>query len=210
MNYSIIIYSILAYILGSIPNAVWYGKLFHKIDVREHGSGNAGATNTLRVLGNKAGFIVLFLDFLKGFAATRLAYITCAHESYSPTLFYTEMLFGIMAVVGHVWPVFAGFRGGKGIATILGIVVAMDPLVALICVIIFVSVVWISRYISMGSMIAASASPLVAGFLHHWSHPEFTLFCVCIAALVIYTHRSNIKRLQAGNENRFSFQKKQK
>lgn len=210
MNYELIICSIIAYLLGSIPSAVWYGKLFHKIDVREHGSGNAGATNTLRVLGNKAGLIVLFFDFLKGFAATSLAVYLEGYSEYSTSLFWKEMVFGALAVIGHVWPIFAGFRGGKGIATILGIVVAMDPAVAGICVILFVAVVAYTRYISMGSMIAASASPLVAGFLHHWTHAGFTVFCVFIGAMVLYTHRTNIQRLRAGTENRFSFHKKTK
>ena len=117
----IILTSVLAYLLGSIPSAVWYGKIFHKIDVRQHGSGNAGATNTLRILGNKAGFIVFFLDFLKGFIATKLPALTFLKDTNDVSeLFNYQILFGVLAVVGHVFPVFAGFKGGKGVATFIG------------------------------------------------------------------------------------------
>lgn len=159
-----ILLGLLAYLLGSVTNAVWYGKLFHQIDVREHGSKNAGATNTLRVLGNKAGFIVLFLDLLKGFVATELALFV---EVSSPQeTFLLKMIFGIMAVLGHIYPVFAGFKGGKGIATLLGLAIALDPVIALICVVVFVSVVWITRYISVGSMSAGVLSALLSFYFY--------------------------------------------
>jgi glycerol-3-phosphate acyltransferase PlsY len=198
---------ILAYLLGSIPTAVWYGKTFHKIDVREHGSGNAGATNTLRVLGNKAGFVVLFIDLLKGFLATSLSYFS-DFEMGSQSYFNFQMVLGITAVIGHVFPLFAGFKGGKGIATLLGMAIALNWQIALICIIAFVTIVWITKYISVGSMSAAILAALLSFFPYFYYNNVIanSFFCT-IAILVVYTHRANIKRLKAGNENKFAFKK---
>ncbi len=207
-EYSILIASAVAYLLGSIPSAVWYGKSVHGIDVREHGSGNAGATNTLRTLGKKAGFIVLGIDFLKGFAAASLVLWLGELQPGTSTYINYQMLFGMLAVVGHMYPVFAKFKGGKGIATLIGVITAMDYQLALLCFIAFFIIVYFTRFISLGSMIAASMSPLFVILLHRGEHPSFIAFCVVIALLVIYTHRTNIKRLRDGNENKFSFNKK--
>ncbi len=197
-----------AYLLGSIPSAVWIGKWFFNIDVREHGSGNAGATNTLRVLGKKAGITVLFLDFLKGLAASSL--VMLQHDILDTDTSYKsyQMLFGVLAVIGHVFPIFAGFKGGKGIATLLGMTVGISGPVSLLCAITFVIVVWISKYISLGSMIGTILSPL---FVRIWYGPNETIFmyfCAVLAIMVVYTHRSNIQRLRAGTESKFSFNKK--
>jgi glycerol-3-phosphate acyltransferase PlsY len=194
-----------AYLLGSIPTAVWYGKRFFKIDVREHGSGNAGATNTLRVLGNKAGFIVLFIDLLKGFIATNLAYFS-NFDIDTQVFFNLQMLLGVTAVVGHVFPVFANFKGGKGIATILGLAIALNWKIATICILFFVLIVWISRFISVGSMITAIIGAVLSFYFYQNNIIANAFFC-CIAVMVLYTHRSNIIRLKNGNENRFSFKK---
>ncbi|MEI7977360.1 MAG: glycerol-3-phosphate 1-O-acyltransferase PlsY [Bacteroidota bacterium] len=194
-----------AYILGSIPTAVWYGKRFFKIDVREHGSGNAGATNTLRVLGNKAGFIVLFIDLLKGFIATNLAYFS-NFDIDTQVFFNLQMLLGVTAVVGHVFPVFANFKGGKGIATILGLAIALNWKIATICILFFVLIVWISRFISVGSMITAIIGAVLSFYFYQNNIIANAFFC-SIAVMVLYTHRSNIIRLKNGNENRFSFKK---
>jgi len=194
-----------AYLLGSIPTAVWYGKRFFKIDVREHGSGNAGATNTLRVLGNKAGFIVLFIDLLKGFIATNLAYFS-NFDIDSQVFFNLQMLLGVTAVVGHVFPVFANFKGGKGIATILGLAIALNWKIATICILFFVLIVWISRFISVGSMITAIIGAVLSFYFYQNNIIANAFFC-SIAVMVLYTHRSNIIRLKNGNENRFSFKK---
>ena len=195
----------MAYLLGSIPTAVWYGKRFFKIDVREHGSGNAGATNTLRVLGNKAGFIVLFIDLLKGFIATNLAHFS-NFEIGTQSFFNLQMLLGVTAVVGHVFPVFANFKGGKGIATILGLAIALNWKIASICILFFVLIVWISRYISVGSMITAIIGAVLSFYFYQNNIIANAFFC-SIAVMVLYTHRSNIVRLKNGNENRFSFKK---
>ena len=197
-----------AYLLGSVPSAVWIGKNFYGIDVRQHGSGNAGATNTLRVLGKKAGFIVLGIDALKGFAAASLAIYILPDAGDENLLLIYKMVLGFVAVLGHVYPVFAGFKGGKGIATLLGIVMALNAWLALYCFILFVLTVSITRYISVGSMLSAMVSPLIAFWLNHYNINPLFYFCCVVAILVIFTHRSNIKRLAAGSENRFSFNKK--
>ncbi len=207
---TLIVLLISAYILGSIPSAVWYGKIFHNIDVREHGSKSAGATNTLRVLGNKAGFVVLFFDFLKGFAAANLIYFYKELGDSTSEILTYKMLFGVLAVVGHIYPVFANFKGGKGVATLLGLIVALDYRLALICLVVFILVVWITKYISLGSMTGGIISPFVAGFLYEWNEPVLIGFCIVFAVMLIYTHRTNIKRLIEGNENKFAFKKKEK
>lgn len=195
---------ILAYLLGSIPTAVWYGKTFHKIDVREHGSGNAGATNTLRVLGNKAGFIVLFIDLLKGYLATNLSYFT--NITNEQDYFNLQMVLGITAVIGHVLPIFAKFKGGKGIATLLGMAIALNYQIALICIVLFISIVWITKYISVGSMSAGVLAAILSFYFYPNNIIANVFFCA-IAIMVVYTHRANIKRLKAGNENKFAFKK---
>lgn len=200
--------ALLAYLLGSIPNAVWYGKVFYGIDVREHGSKNAGATNTLRVLGNKPGFVVLFLDLFKGFLAAMLILFIPNQVAGSNSFILLQICLGALAVIGHVFPVFAGFRGGKGIATLLGIVIALNYWLALVCFVLFMAIVWVTRYISVGSMTSALLSPIIVLALFHWQVNALFYFCCVVAVLVLYTHRANIQRLINGNENRFSFHKK--
>lgn len=203
-----VILGICAYLLGSIPTAVWFGKRFYGIDVREHGSGNAGATNTLRVLGNKAGFTVLIIDALKGYAAASLVFAIQEIEHGSNTWLVYQIIYGALAVIGHIYPVFAGFKGGKGIATLLGIVIAINYQLALLCFIVFVAVVLITRYISLGSMLSALVSPAIAYYIQGKQITALFYFCIVVSVLVVYTHRTNIKRLQNGSENRFSFKKK--
>jgi acyl phosphate:glycerol-3-phosphate acyltransferase len=197
-----------AYLLGSIPTAVWLGKVIFGVDVREHGSGNAGATNTLRTLGKPAGFSVLFIDFLKGFAAASLV-------RYDPTLVVgteaylnQQMLYGALAVVGHVYPVFAAFKGGKGIATLIGLITAMSGWLALCCFVIFIIIVSFTKFISLASMVSAVLSPIFVGLIYSWQQPTFLYFCIAIAVLVVYTHRANIGRLRSGTESKFSLTKK--
>lgn len=209
MNDSVylIIACVIAYLLGSIPSSVWIGKAFFGTDVREHGSGNAGATNTLRVLGKPAGFTVLFLDFAKGFAAASLVFFL-GNLRYSDHVMEYKMLLGACAVIGHIYPLFAGFKGGKGIATLIGVVAGMDWKLALCCFVTFVIIVAITRYISLGSMLSGLISALYAGLIHDWREMNLVYFCMVVGLLVVYTHRANIKRLLAGNENKFSLRKK--
>ena len=206
MNIMLIIFLIIAYLLGSLPVAVLYGKIFFGTDVRDHGSGNAGATNILRTFGNKAGFIVFFLDFIKGFVATKLPdwFGLCDRQD----LLNYQMLFVVMAVAGHIAPVFAQFKGGKGIAVLFAAVCAMDFRVAMVCGLVFILLVWTTRYISLGSMVASVISPFVAGYLYDWKEYGFMAFCAIIGITVVYLHRKNIKRLLAGNENKFTFKEK--
>jgi glycerol-3-phosphate acyltransferase PlsY len=196
-----------AYLIGSIPTAVWYGKAFHNIDVREHGSGNAGATNTLRTLGNKAGFIVLFIDLLKGFLATSLIYFS-SFEYGNQNHFNFQMALGVTAVLGHIFPIFASFKGGKGIATLLGMCIALNWQIALICIMVFVTTVSLTKYISLGSMITAIIGAILSFYFYTNNFTANCFFCA-IAILVAYTHRTNITRLKAGTENKLSFKKKE-
>lgn len=199
---------VLSYLLGSIPSAVWIGKMMFGIDVREHGSGNAGATNTFRVLGKKAGFFVLLIDFFKGLASTGLMFLQYDVIAHTPEFRNYQMLLGLVAVFGHVYPIFAGFKGGKGIATLLGSVVGISWYVALLAAIVFVLTVWITRYISVGSMLGCILSPLFVRLIYGPNETIFIYFCALVALLVVYTHRSNIKRLREGTESKFSFSKK--
>ncbi len=154
--------AIMAYLIGSVPTAVWYGRYFHGIDVREHGSGNAGATNTLRVLGKKAGIIVMIIDIIKGWLGTSISLIFW-HAGYLTEDNYViaQIVFGIVSVVGHIFPLYAGFKGGKGVATLFGMVLAIHLPAALISTGVFLIVFIISRYVSLGSMLSALAFPVV-------------------------------------------------
>lgn len=183
-----------AYLLGSIPTAVWVGKYFYQIDVREYGSGNAGATNVFRVLGKKAGIPVLLIDVLKGFLAIEIAYLS-KYFVGSNQFINLQLVLGIASLVGHIFPVFASFRGGKGIATLLGIIIAVYPSAALISIIIFLIVFLISGYVSLGSMTAAVAFPIIVIFILKIHTPSLIIFSILITIMVLITHQKNIERL---------------
>ncbi len=193
-----------AYILGSIPSAVWIGKYFFKIDVREYGSGNAGATNTFRVLGKKAGIPVLAIDVLKGFTAVKLAFLQnmIPHIVTENPFMNLMLALGIAALLGHIFPVFAAFRGGKGIATLLGIVFAVMWQAALIAVFLFLIILIFSKYVSLGSMLAGLAFTVLIIFVFEEQAPSLKIFSVVIAVLVLVTHQKNITRLAQGVENK--------
>ncbi|MCU0324465.1 MAG: glycerol-3-phosphate 1-O-acyltransferase PlsY [Spirosomaceae bacterium] len=196
-----------AYLLGSIPTAVWYGRVFHGVDIRNHGSGNAGATNSLRVLGKKAGVIVLLIDLLKGYMAISLAGIITQHSDFQSTEYIVPLL-GLAVVVGHIFPIFAQFKGGKGVATSLGVILAIHPLATLICLVVFLLIVFTTKYVSLGSMLGALTFPvqLVSGV---WGLQPMiiVIFGFVLAVLLVITHRENVKRLLAGNENKFGAKK---
>lgn len=209
------IYSIgallLAYLFGSIPTAVWIGQIFYGVDVREYGSGNAGATNTFRVLGKKAGIPVMIIDILKGWAATNLAYFigvstTGAYHSIAFTNY--ELALGITAVMGHLFPVFAGFRGGKGVATLFGMVLAVHLHAALLCVGAFILVLLITRYVSLSSIIAAFTYLLGVTFVFHASSRSVVIYGMCICVLIMVTHQKNIERLLKGKESKVNLFKR--
>jgi len=195
------------YLLGSIPTAVWLGKWFRKTDIREHGSGNAGATNALRVLGLKWGLAVLAVDISKGLAAVLLL-VPLLTFGRPPDPELLKVLAGMAAIVGHIFPVTIGFRGGKGVGTSAGVLFALAPLVALTALVIWVTVVSATRYVSLGSMLAAvSVTPLLflQGQLFDVSPPmPLLVFAVLLAVGVLASHRANIGRLLRGSENRLS------
>jgi glycerol-3-phosphate acyltransferase PlsY len=202
---------ILAYLCGSIPTAVWIGLAFYDIDVREYGSGNAGATNTFRVLGKQAGIPVMLLDILKGWTATNLAFFigvstTGAYNSSSYMNY--ALALGVAAVMGHLFPIFAGFRGGKGVATLFGMILAIHLHAALLCVLVFVVVLLITKYVSLSSIAAAFTYPIGVSFVFPTSIRSVVIYGMCICMLILVTHQKNIERLLKGTESKFNFLKK--
>jgi acyl phosphate:glycerol-3-phosphate acyltransferase len=193
-----------AYLLGSVPTAVWIGKAFYGIDVREHGSGNAGATNTFRVLGRKAGIPVLIIDILKGWASVNLSYLIGNYTPGTEAFINFQLALAIGALIGHIFPVYVGFRGGKGIATLLGIGIAIHPYAAFLCFGIFFLMLLISSYVSLSSIVAGISFPLIVVFLFRNKVPSLTIFALSVAAMVIITHQKNIERLLKGNESKTS------
>jgi glycerol-3-phosphate acyltransferase PlsY len=211
-------FGLIAYLLGSIPTAVWIGKAYYGMDVREHGSKNAGATNTFRVLGKKPGVIVLLIDILKGALASSLPYFALSAMITLPDsgpnaeqlirIGNVQIVASILAVVGHVFPIFAGFRGGKGVATSLGVIVGLQPIAALICLAVFLCVFIASKYVSLGAMVAAVIFPIVVHFVLKNESLWMTLFSLLLSVLVIFAHRKNIGRLWRGEENRMNLFKR--
>ncbi|RAJ97804.1 glycerol-3-phosphate acyltransferase PlsY [Larkinella arboricola] len=211
----IIATTLLAYLLGSIPTAVWYGEGFFGLDIRNYGSGNAGATNTFRVLGKRAGTIVMLIDVLKGYTATILSSLLWYFDVIGTHEILTfKLVFGLVAVIGHCFPILADFKGGKGVASLLGMVLAIHPEVAAVCIGIFLVVVIASQYVSLGSMMAALAFPvlLLLQVFGQKEHPLLIVFGVVVFLFVVLTHQKNITRLLNGEENRtrlIKFRKKE-
>jgi glycerol-3-phosphate acyltransferase PlsY len=199
---------LIAYLLGSIPTAVWIGKWFYRIDIRDHGSGNAGATNTIRILGYKAGIPVMLFDVFKGWLAVSLAGWISLSEAGHDGVIVIKIACAVAAVVGHIFPVFAGFRGGKGVGTLAGVGIALYPLALLIVLAVFILVLAVSRYVSLASILAAVSFPLAAFFITGEKHPALLILAVLVAIFVPLTHRNNIRRLLRGEENKFLFRRK--
>lgn len=196
---------ILAYLFGSIPTAVWFGQAFYGVDVREYGSGNAGATNTFRVLGAKAGSVVMFVDILKGWTATNLPYLldsSVIGNDNATTFVNFQLALGVIAVIGHLFPIFAGFRGGKGVATLFGMVLAIHLYAALICVSVFVAILLLTHYVSLSSILAGFTFPFSIAFIFKTSVPSILLYGIAICALILVTHQKNIERLLKGHESK--------
>ncbi len=192
---------ILAYLLGSIPSAVWIGKKYYGIDIREHGSKNAGATNTLRVLGRRAALPVFAIDMAKGFVAVMMANFSTFLQG-SEGMFTFKIILVAAAVLGHIFPVFAGFRGGKGVATLAGAVLGVYPPAVILCIITFLIVLMVSHYVSLGSMVAGCAFPLYLCLVFGERSPALLIFGCVIAVLLLFTHRKNIQRLWNGTESK--------
>jgi glycerol-3-phosphate acyltransferase PlsY len=205
---------VIAYLLGSIPASVWIGRVFFKKDVREHGSGNAGATNTLRILGWKAGVAVLVFDVFKGVLAVLLSdFFIPGNFGLSQAIHY-NVICAVMAVIGHVYPVFAGFKGGKGVATLTGIMFALLPWETGVACVVFFTVMMISRYVSLSSIITALCYPFIVIFLPDIFPLLFSvelsevIFSIAIAIFIPITHLKNIKRLLKGEEKKLFGQDK--
>jgi len=199
---------VLAYLLGSIPTAVWVGKTFYGIDVRTQGSGNAGATNTIRVLGAKAGVPVLIIDVFKGWLAVYLVSFFIADSFSDGQFVIIRIIAAVAAVLGHVFPLFAGFRGGKGIATLLGVGIALYPTAVLVVVAIFVVMLIITKYVSLSSITASISFPFLVIFLFNPGSLALIILSVFVGIFVPITHRKNISRLINGSESKFSLKKK--
>jgi glycerol-3-phosphate acyltransferase PlsY len=197
-----IILVILAYLLGSIPTSVWVSNYFFDIDIRSYGSGNAGATNTFRVLGSKAGSFVFVIDMLKGFMAVDLAYVIPKYQLDNTALTNFQVILGICAVVGHIFPIWAEFKGGKGIATLFGMILAIQPLVAASLVGVFFFMLFVTRYVSLSSIVASIAFPVLIFFIFREPELMYRVFAVATACLVVLTHHKNINRLLTGNESK--------
>jgi acyl phosphate:glycerol-3-phosphate acyltransferase len=194
---------VVAYLLGAIPFAVIVGRLFYHVDVRQHGSGNAGATNTMRVLGLKAGLAVLLLDGLKGVAAVLFAILV--HPEYLSATAYDWVLIGasFAAVLGHSYSPYLSFAGGKGVATASGALLVVMPAVWPILLVVFVLVVGLSRMVSLGSVVIAALFPVLV-LVFYGDRLAFVTFSLVATSLVIWRHRSNIARIARGEEAKIS------
>lgn len=198
---------IISYLLGSIPTSVWVGKRFYKTDIREHGSGNAGATNTIRVLGYYAGIPVLLFDIAKAwFPVWAVANLMVWHN-LTFDLVYIQIAYGLAAVLGHVYPIYIGFKGGKGVATLAGMALGLFPTAFLISLLTFILVVAITRYVSLGSILAAIVFPLFLFFISDQRSIPLIILGVFASVFIIYTHRLNVKKLINGTENKFGAKK---
>jgi acyl phosphate:glycerol-3-phosphate acyltransferase len=203
-----IILILCAYLIGSVPTAYWFGKLFYKIDIRTCGSGNSGATNTMRILGTKPALIVLIIDMLKGFSATMLHHFL---PFDSPDIHFPMMiLLGIVCVIGHIFPVFANFRGGKGIASSFGALIGISPLSALIILGVFSIILIISHFVSLSSLISALLFPFVIYFTENQEGTMVWILCSLLSLIIFISHHKNIQRIFNGTENEFSFGNKNK
>lgn len=190
-----------AYILGSIPSSVWIGKKFYGIDVREHGSKNAGATNTLRVLGRRAAAPVFLLDFMKGFCAVKLFHLSTI-EPDTNLMFVFKMLLVAAVVAGHIFPIFARFRGGKGVATIAGAILAIYTYPLLCSLGVFALVFLSTNYVSLGSIVSAIMFPIFLIFVFNEKSAASIVFGCIATTLLVVTHIKNIKRLYNGTESK--------
>jgi acyl phosphate:glycerol-3-phosphate acyltransferase len=189
-----------AYLLGSIPTSVWLGRAIKGVDLRDHGSGNAGATNAFRVLGKPIGITVLLLDMAKGYLAVSLSFLQDEIIPGSESWMVLRIALGLLAVVGHIFPVFAGFRGGKGVATVSGVGLAIHPFAALAAMGVYLLVFLITRISALGSLLAVLTYPVWIIWVFKTEYLTIRIFSLVVVLLVLITHRSNIHRLVQGEE----------
>lgn len=196
-----------AYLIGSIPTSVWVSRYLFGIDIREYGSGNAGASNTYRVLGSRMGTFVMVIDVLKGVVATSLYLLIPYYlgDEWDRTNFMVGL--GLAAVLGHIFPIWADFRGGKGVATLLGMVLAIQPVVALYCVGVFLIVLYLTRFVSLSSILASVAFAVLILFIFNEKETLYRAFAIAVALLVMLTHQKNIGRILRGNESKVPIMK---
>ena len=194
-----------AYLLGSIPTSVWVGKIFYGIDIREHGSGNAGATNTIRVLGWKAGLPVMIVDVLKGFAAVTLIRFVQSPPPGTDQFVNYQLMLGGAAVIGHIFPVFARFRGGKGVATLFGMVLAISPFSTMVCAGVFLITLFLTKYVSLSSILAGFTFPVAVIVIFNTSVISMAVFSIAVSVLLVLTHQKNIGRLLRKEESKATF-----
>jgi len=193
---------VLAYLIGSIPTSVWVSRHFFAIDIRDYGSGNAGATNTYRVLGPKWGTIVMIVDMLKGIAAVKLVLLLPQFFGSETQFLNFQIVLGLCAVVGHIFPIWAEFRGGKGVATLFGIVVGISPWTALSCAGVFLLVLYLTRFVSLSSILASVAFPVFILVIFNVENDIYRVFAIAVALMVVLTHQKNIGRLLKGAESK--------
>ncbi|MDH7461337.1 glycerol-3-phosphate 1-O-acyltransferase PlsY [Chitinophagaceae bacterium 26-R-25] len=193
---------VLAYLLGSIPTSVWVSRYFFDIDIRDYGSGNAGATNTFRVLGSKWGTFVMVVDMLKGLIAVKLVYLLpyIIENDFART--NLQIGLGLAAVLGHIFPIWADFRGGKGVATLFGLVLGVSPWSSLCCVGVFLLVLYLTRFVSLSSILASIAFPIFILVIFNVDNHAYRIFAVAVALMVILTHQKNISRILKGSESK--------
>lgn len=193
---------LIAYLLGSVPTAVMVSRRFFNMDIREYGSGNAGATNVYRVMGSKWGTLVMIADMLKGVLAVQLALLLPDYEPEGMAFQNLQTLLGLAAVIGHIFPIWADFRGGKGVATIFGMVLGISPLTAVGCVTVFSLVLFLTRFVSLSSILASISFPIFILVVFNVDNPLYRVFAITVALLVLLTHQKNIGRLLKGKEGK--------
>ena len=208
ITYSVLFGLITAYLIGSIPTSVWIGKLFFGIDIRTKGSGNAGATNTIRVLGTKPGLVVLVSDAFKGWIAVFLGNFFAPWYFLPEQIVNYKLILALFAVLGHIFPIYEGFKGGKGVATLVGVIIALYPSSFFVVIGVFLMVLILSGYVSLSSITSALAFPFICVFLFKVSYPSLIVFSILIAIFIPLTHKKNILRLLNGTENKFKIRKK--
>jgi len=208
--YEISIAIVLAYLLGAIPTSVWTGRIFYGIDIRKYGSGNAGATNTMRVLGPKAGIPVLIFDVFKGWAAVKLGFVFGGYMMTESNYMLFMLVLGVAATIGHIFPVYVGFRGGKGVATLLGVALGVHTGAALIVMGIFLFTLLVSSYVSFSSIIAGFSFPIAIVFIFKNNIIPLTIFSILVSVLLLITHQKNLDRLIRRQESKAKLFKRRK
>jgi len=205
-----IIVILVAYLLGSVPTSVWVSRMFYGKDIREYGSGNAGASNTFRVLGKKAGIPVLIFDIFKGWAAVKLIFFTNIYLPGTGDYINLQLALGVAALIGHIFPIYVGFKGGKGVATLFGAVIAIEPTTSIIAISIFIISLLITKYVSLSSMIAGFSFPILIIVVFKETNISLVIFSMVIAILLLFTHQKNIERLLAKEESKANLKLKKK